>query len=1037
MNRLIEGIRNVCREYLLEEKWLIAPSLRVGHQWSESVVRSGQPVVNVHVQTLKGMAIGLAGPEMARRKLTLLTAQGGALVVDSIWNCLPERVAGYLSNLQRSPSLSQSVFRSLSALRLAGLSPDDLRAGQFEVAAKAADMAQLLREYLRQLQARKLLDYADLLRLAIRRLENDPRALRSDLLVLIPQDSDPVGLEEALLSAIPASRRLEIRVDQPEADTGAPTDAGLLRWLLNPADAPIPKGDGTVSIFQAVGEANEAREVIRRCLAARHRIDQVEIIYTDTATYVPLFYEIANRLGDDDGQLAGGLPVTFAEGIPASYSRPGRALREWLNWIQDGYPQLPLVRMIHDGLLKIPGMNEQQFSFSGLAGMLRSIGIGLGHDRYLANIDEQIAALSHQAARLKERSGDGAELADQPSQATERRGRGLALLRELIGRLLDLSPRSDADRQEILDSAATFLSEMARRINELDNYAHEVLGKQIEDMKRWIKLTGEGAHLDMRTWLLELPRDARILGSGPRAGCLHVASAVSGGHSGRPYTFVLGLDDSRFPGPNLQDPILLDSERRALSSKLPRASDLLKNKLTRFVQTLGRLRGQVTLSFPCRDLADDREMFPSAALLAAFRIISGKRDGDQRALAEWLEVPASFAPNAPEKCLDNGEWWLYALCGSEPVQGARELVISRFAHLGRGLGAAEHRASARFTAYDGYVPAAGAVLNPLSADGRPSSASALETAGRCPRAYFYHYALQVRPLDELAIELDRWLDPLAFGALLHEVFRRFMCELRAEGKLPNFTRDRKRLEHILSEQIRSYHELYPPPNESLYRDQCRQLERAVRIFLMTEAEFCQRSRPLFMEASLGLAAAGNGTPLDEPDPLGVPLSDGTSVRIRGRIDRIDQLGDESSHEFAIWDYKTGSSNRYKRSDPFRQGRIIQHVLYLAMVQQVLRKTLDPKATVSTFGYFFPGVRGWGNRVAWSSDELSEGQAVLQRLCQTISSGSFAATDQCEDCRFCDYQAVCGDYQAVTAASKDKLANQENASLQSFRELRPR
>jgi hypothetical protein len=34
-------------------KWLVAQWLRVGHQWLDAVTRAGQPIVNVHVKTIK------------------------------------------------------------------------------------------------------------------------------------------------------------------------------------------------------------------------------------------------------------------------------------------------------------------------------------------------------------------------------------------------------------------------------------------------------------------------------------------------------------------------------------------------------------------------------------------------------------------------------------------------------------------------------------------------------------------------------------------------------------------------------------------------------------------------------------------------------------------------------------------------------------------------------------------------------------------------------------------------------------------------
>jgi ATP-dependent helicase/nuclease subunit B len=312
----------------------------------------------------------------------------------------------------------------------------------------------------------------------------------------------------------------------------------------------------------------------------------------------------------------------------------------------------------------------------------------------------------------------------------------------------------------------------------------------------------------------------------------------------------------------------------------------------------------------------------------------------------------------------------------------------------------------------------------------------LETAGRCPLAFFFRHALRIRPLDELALDQDRWLDPLAFGSLLHEVFRRFMTQLRSQNKLPDFNRDIEVLVEMLRQEISKYRDLYPPANEASYRSQCRQLDRATRIFLKTEHEFCKSSSPQFMEAAIGIPAEpGGGTPLDEAEPVELAIGPGQSVRVRGRIDRIDRVGGDRSSTFSIWDYKTGSSTRFEGPDPFANGRIIQHVLYVAMAQELLRRKVDAKATVQSFGYFFPGLRGLGQRIAWAPQQLREGHAIIQRLGDTIARGAFLATDHKDDCSFCDYQAVCGDVVAITQRSRAKLDHIETVELKSFRELR--
>jgi hypothetical protein len=99
---------------------------------------------------------------------------------------------------------------------------------------------------------------------------------------------------------------------------------------------------------------------------------------------------------------------------------------------------------------------------------------------------------------------------------------------------------------------------------------------------------------------------------------------------------IIGLDDSRFPGAGLQDPVLLDNERRVLSPALVTAAARLEQRLGDFTRLVARLRGKLTLSFCARSVDDDREMFPSGPVLAAYRIISGKHDGDQTDLVDWL-----------------------------------------------------------------------------------------------------------------------------------------------------------------------------------------------------------------------------------------------------------------------------------------------------------------------------------------------------------------------------------------------------------------
>jgi len=1042
MNQLTHTLRDICRHHLLAEKWLIAPSLRVCYQWLETVTRQGQPCCNVRIKTLRVMALELTDTEAARHALGLLSDRGAVILIDRILARMSRAASGYLAGHHPSAGFAETIYGSLTDLQLAGLADQEIRPDLFEEPDKGRELAEVLRAFRDEARARGKIDYPEVLRLAIARLRQDPTALAADVLVLVPDDSETTALERLLLDALPAGRRCALPVDQPASPGTVPagrlTDASLLRWVLSPAETPLPAGDGSAGIFRAVGEVNEVREVIRRCLAGRFSLDEVEILYSDAETYVPLIYELFVRL-QDDGKFEEDLPVTFADGIPARYSRPGRALSLWLAWIQENFPQRILVQMIREGLLEIPRQEEPAWGFSRLAGLLRSLGIGFGQDRYLAQIDEQISALEQPGTDAPADPEDGeAEAEAVPGTARRQRLPGLRALRDLVKELLHLVPGPGAGPGAVLDGAKRFVTGRARAAGRLDLFARQKLYEEMHELEYWIGQEEEAVSLNVWEWLAALPRQARVQAGNPEPGAVHVASLLGGGHSGRRHTFLVGLDDGRFPGAGLQDPLLLDRERSKLSSALGTASQQLHDKLEGLARLLARLRGPVTLSFSCHNLHDDREMFPSPVILSAYHILLGKHTADLTDLLRDLPAPASFAPDSAERCLDEAEWWAWRQCGADPVRDPEALVAERFPHLGRGLAAARQRRGDEFTIFDGRVPQAGKDLDPLEPRGPVLTASRLETIGRCPLAYFFQYVLGIRAPEDLGTDPTRWLNPLALGSLLHETFEQFIRELQQADRLPEFDSDHPRLMEILKEAVQRYQKRYPVPGEAVFRRECRLLEQTARIFLREEEEWssAQHSRPAYLEASIGGGGRGAGTPLDTAEPVPVALLDGTSIRVRGRVDRIDRLGGEAPPVFAIWDYKTGSARRYDKADPFQQGRFIQSALYLALVAERLKTAVSPEATLAYFGYFFPSAGSRGERLMWSPAEVKEGREVLQRLVRIAGSGAFLPTnDHDKDCRYCDHRSICGDVAASAAASQVKLDNGKNTFLQPFRELR--
>jgi ATP-dependent helicase/nuclease subunit B len=928
------------------------------------------------------MAVALAAPEMAARALTFVTPRAAAFLAEEAFRRRRKKRLRYFSMVEGGASLAGSLRATIEALRHSGLSPDDMAAGKFEVPGKGADLKSVFAEYLGILDEQQLVDHAGLIEMATRCLRENPERLGRGTMVLVPDDMEMTPDEKSLLDALPGEALAILETDGPPLG-----------------------GEATFGATSSVGEVNEVRGVLRSCLAHGIPYDEVEILHADRETYVPLIYETLLALECEQGSDDADVPVTFAEGIPCDYSRPGRALRSWLQWIEGDFPQAGLVRMMREGLLLCGGAGEGRKSFLRLARLLRSLGIGFGRRRYLEQIERRRAHL---------RRGDS----PRSMEADDLSRLGL-LVEKLCGGLGGVK-RAPLD---ILAAARVFLESSARGANRLDEYAREALTGEIDEMEHWLRRLGEGTAVDITAWLEALPGQKRIMGSRPLPGCLHVDHLLRGGHTGRRHTFILGLDDSRFPGRGLQDPLLLDSERRRLSPSLRLAARRREEESAAALRLLARLRGKVTLSFPSREVIADRELFPSP-LLAGLSLPEA--------------VTESFAPREEKRSLSVWDWWLWKTTRGKKLTGGERLLRERFRHLARGFDAARRRRENSFTPWDGLVPRAGDDLDPRLPDGPVMSASRLEMLGACPRRFFFRYALDVCPPDDLLVDPRRWLDPRARGSLLHELFEDFVAGVMALGRAPEFAVDRSRIEGLLAEKVAAYRSRYPPRGESAFSRELSDLRRTALTFLREEERY-RRSRvvaPICLEMSMGLPGTGEGTPLDTVEPCSLPLPGAAAIRVRGRIDRIDRVG-TGEEEFEIWDYKTGGNRGYRLTDPYRQGRRVQHWLYLEMASRRLKETVSSQARVSRFGFFFPGGRGAGQRIAWKKEQLEGGGEILAELCSILSSGSFVATNNPRlDCGWCDYMPVCGDLENLARATDLKMSEEGDGSLASFCRLRP-
>ena len=762
------------------------------------------------------------------------------------------------------------------------------------------------------------------------------------------------------------------------------------------------------SLFHAGGCEAEVEEVFRRVLSSGVSLDQVEIVCASPA-YPSLVWEKAVRYD---------WPVTIGQGIAVTQTRPGRALLAFTEWIEDDFAAGRLRRMFESGDVRLD--EDGRLKSGRAARLLVQAQAAWGRDTYRLAF-----------GRLAKSSRRAAERDDLPPDTREglvRRAEDAEWLGTWTDTLVRSVPAPEAsglvDLQDVASSARAFVSDHSARASALDHVAATALADAIVELQA---LGGFRCQLEEALrFLRERVESLTVAADRPRPGHLFVSALTTAG------VFGPAARVRRRPRRGTGLPVASRgcgaARRRARCGQHGSAAVRRQDRGGR-VRVARRLaaitadpNARVTMSYSCRDLREYRQTFASWVLLQAYRVVSGRAGAAFRDLHQHLGEPSSVVPAKPEHALDESRWWLEGVTRAGPA--SRPAILARYPFLQSGITAHDARASDTFTEYDGHVPAAGASLDP----GRPGqlmSATQLEEAADCPFRHFLKRGLRVYAIESGERDRDVWISHMLRGSLLHDLYARLLRRCRTATRRASVKEDG---DWLVSEGARMLTDLaieMPPPSVEVRERETSAFLEDLKLFVQAEEKLAHGRTPVGFEVSFGRADSVDEEPLAHADPVEIKAG-GLTLRIAGRIDRIDRVGPS---QYEIVDYKTGRYYAPAWQGTFAGGTRLQHALYGLAAAELLRRKLDPKAQVVAAEYYFPSNKGTQQRKRIATPALATTAQVLADLREVIRSGLFVHAAKEDACKFCDHGLACG--RDVKERAEAKLAD---AAARAFREV---
>ncbi|WP_166345581.1 PD-(D/E)XK nuclease family protein [Phytoactinopolyspora limicola] len=980
---------------------VLVPNERIGVAARRALARGpvggSAGIAALQVLTIRRLAESVCGERLARLGRRPLT---GPLLVAALRAALAD-APGVFAPVAQHIGTARALARAYRELRPLSSAMVDTLGAAGDVPAATVRLCRQLRHRL----AESTFDEVDLLEAAYPLVAR--QGVQGSVVVFLPQDVDRP--EAALLSAIAEVGELRLILGltgDPAADRGPVEVCRAVGGSAESAGTP-PLAH---TVVHASDPDDEVREVARRVLVMlRHSPGfRIGVLYGTANPYARLVHEHLGRAG----------VAVFGRGMRSTAeTRFGRAALRLLALADHQFRRDEVLAFVADAPVRHRGAPVPASAWeriSRVAGVVRGTDwqrVREYAERRRTWLADQPDAESNQRSRAERGAEQAEALADfvsavqaglaRMSEATSWRELATAIA-ELWSAVLpveDPEPLPPEERRTVDRIAGIWTS-----IAGLDGLAGPpdlALLRQLVELE----LTDD------------LDRVGRI-GEG-----VHVGPVSEGVGEAVDAIFVVGAAEGLLPARSTDDPLLPDRVRALTGGALPTQADRTARQHRHVLAALSAAPPRRrTVSFPRGDLRRGGARVPSRWLLPSLRALA---DGGDVVATAWAAVPgldespsyAGSVARTPHPATAQ-EWRQRAVIDHHP--SAPDDPIMTRARSGRAA-----RQSAEFTAFDGNL--AGEQLPDPTVSGTVSATS-LENWAQCPHGYFMRHLLRVIPVEQPEEVVQ--ISALDRGTVMHDILEQVVRRAAAEGWTPGPGEPwPERTREVLDEAASARFAQAEAEGVTGFSLLWTEDSAAIRADLHTWIGEDNKRRAAAALAPIAAEWAFDG--------VEIPLGDGRSLRVRGKIDRIDLAADGT---LVVIDYKTGKPDSYRdlNSDPCHRGQRLQLPLY-AMAAQAERAgltTSDRQIGPIRSEYWFTSRRGGFERIGYRVDDtvVAQAQRALRTIVDGITGGTFLArpndtSNPMWTCRYCNPDEL-GE-QGVEAAWTAKSQAPELAALRAM------